>query len=136
MSTLARGIMVILLGSFLVLPGSMGRAAARDWSHARSVRVLMFDYRFEPSRLVLRRGVPYRLHLVNRGKEWHELTAPEFFRTVALGNAKVLNETNNELAVPPGGARDLYLIPQAAGRYGFYCADHDWAGMVGSVSVR
>ena len=128
--------MVLLLGGLLMLPGSIGRAAASDWSHPTDLRILMPDYRFEPSRLVLRRGVPYRLRFVNLGREWHEFTAPGFFRTATLGNAKVLNEANSELAVPPGDARDLYVIPKVAGDYRFYCADHDWAGMVGTIIVR
>ena len=131
----ARPIAALLLGIVMLL-GSGECAAAQDWSHARYLLVTMFDYRFEPSQLTLRRGVAYRLLLVNRGKELHELTAPDFLKTVVLGNPRVLNDTDSELAVPPGQARDLSLIPEKAGRYRFYCADHDWAGMLGEITVR
>ena len=136
MSAVAKRGAALCLVLLLSLAGLPGRAAEPDWSHARYARILMFDYRFQPSRLVLRRGTPYRLHLVNRGKELHEFTAPQFFKMAALGNAEALNEAKSELAVPPGEARDLLVVPLAAGRYEFACADHDWAGMVGKIAVR
>ena len=50
--------------------------AATDWSKAETVTVVTTEYGFEPNRLTFRAGVPYRLHLENRGKELHEFTAP------------------------------------------------------------
>jgi plastocyanin len=127
---------IVPLGCLFVLAEPAGVAVAGDWSHAETIRVKMLDYSFEPSRLDLRRGVPYRLSFVNNGKELHELTAPEFLKTVKLGNAKALSAANAELEVPPAAEKDLYLIPRLAGRYRFFCADHDWAGMVGEIAVR
>jgi plastocyanin len=120
----------------LLLAAGPARAVAADWSHAEAIRVKMLDYRFEPSRLELRQGVPYRLEFINRGKEYHELAALEFLKAVMLGNPEALDPANTELAVPPGAEKDLYLIPRLTGRYRFICADHDWAGMVGEITVR
>jgi plastocyanin len=137
MSTPSRHGTALMLGFSLLALLSPVRAAATGWSPATRLRVLMVDYRFVPSRLVLRRGTAYRLTFVNRNKtEWHEFTAPRFLKSVALGNPRALNAAHTELAVPPGGMRHLYLVPHAAGRYRFYCADHDWAGMVGTITVR
>lgn len=114
-----------------------GRPAAVDWPHARMLHIAMRDYRFVPDRLVLRRGQPYRLIFANRAKsEWHEFTAPEFLRSAALGNPNVLDSSHSELAVAPGAVRELDLVPRKAGRYGFYCSDHDWAGMDGRITVE
>lgn len=113
------------------------QSAAVDWPHARVLHITMQDYRFVPNRLVLRRGQPYRLIFANRARsEWHEFTAPEFLRSTALGNPKALDSSHSELAVPPGAVRELDLVPRTAGRYGFHCSDHDWAGMDGRITVE
>jgi uncharacterized cupredoxin-like copper-binding protein len=111
-------------------------AAAADWSRARTVDVVAIEYRFEPNRLVFDVGVRYRLHLVDRGKEIHDFTAPEFFKTVALRNPGAMNEAHTGIAVRPGEAKDLYFVPRRAGHYPFGCADHDWAGMTGEITVQ
>jgi uncharacterized cupredoxin-like copper-binding protein len=127
---------------FLLLIGALARAlappaeAARiGWAEARLITVLALDYRFVPNHLVFRRGVAYRLHLVNRGKELHELSAPKFFRTVRLRNPAALDE-RAEIVVEPGQQKDLYFIAKRPGRYDMRCPDHDWAGMTGDITVR
>ena len=127
---------IIFSGCLVLSVARAGGALATDWSHAETIAVKMLDYSFEPNRLNLRRGVPYRLNFVNRGKELHELTAPEFLKTVKLGNAKALSAANGELEVPPAAEKDLYVIARSAGRYRFFCADHEWAGMVGEITVH
>ena len=107
-----------------------------DWSGAQTITVVATEYKFAPSRLTLRVGVPYRLHLENRGKELHEFTAPAFLKTVELGNPDALNADHTEVILQPGDQKDLYLVPQQAGRYPLICADHDWAGMTGEIIVE
>jgi hypothetical protein len=111
-------------------------AARVDWARARLVTVLAIDYRFVPNHLVFRRGVAYRLHLVNRGKELHELSAPAFFKTVVLRNAATLNHEHTEIVIPPGEQRDLYFVAKQRGLYDMRCPDHDWAGMTGNITVK
>ena len=107
-----------------------------DWSRAQTVTVVATEYSFAPSRLTFRAGVPYRIHLENRGKELHEFTAPAFLKTVELGNPDALNADRTEMVLRPGEQKDLYLVPRQAGRYPFACADHDWAGMTGEIIVE
>lgn len=111
-------------------------AAGVDWSKAQLVAVTTVEYRFEPDHLVFRRGVPYRLHAVNRGHELHELTAPDFFKTAELRNPGALNRERTELVLQPGEHKDLYFIAPRPGRYDLRCADHDWAGMTGDITVE
>lgn len=111
-------------------------AAGVDWAKARLVAVTTVEYRFEPNHLVFRRGVPYRLHAVNRGHELHELTAPDFFKTAELGNPQVLNREHSELVLQPGEHKDLYFVARRRGHYDLRCADHDWAGMTGDITVE
>jgi uncharacterized cupredoxin-like copper-binding protein len=111
-------------------------AAAPDWSRGPRVTVVAADYRFSPNKLVFKRGVAYRLHIENRGRETHEFHAPAFFKSVELGNPAPLNADKTEILVHPGEAKDLNFVPKKAGRYKLFCPDHDWAGMTGEITVE
>lgn len=111
-------------------------AAPVDWAKARPVTVIAVEYRFEPNHLRFRRGVVYRLTVVNRGRELHELTAPKFFRAIELRNADALNPEHSEIVVQPGEQKVVYFIAPRAGHFAMWCADHDWAGMTGDIAVK
>jgi len=132
--TLPRYASLMLLLS-LALP-AMGRAAEIDWSKAESVTVVMTEYQFAPSAVSLRRGVPYRLHLENRGKELHEFTAAAFFKAASVRNPEVLANGGIEVVARPGETKDVYFVANEAGRFPLSCADHDWEGMVGDITVK
>jgi uncharacterized cupredoxin-like copper-binding protein len=111
-------------------------AANLDWAKAKTVAVVATEYRFEPNHLVFRRGVAYRLTVVNRGHELHELTAPEFYKAIKLHNPDQLNSEHSEIAVRPGEQKDVYFIALRTGHFAMWCADHDWAGMTGDITVK
>jgi uncharacterized cupredoxin-like copper-binding protein len=101
-----------------------------------TVNVVMIDYKFQPDHLVLQHGVPYRLHLENHGKETHEFTAPVFFAASKIDNPDVLNRERSEIVMQPGDVKDLFVTPGAPGTYDLRCADHDWDGMTGGITVK
>ncbi|HZQ74799.1 MAG TPA: cupredoxin domain-containing protein [Burkholderiales bacterium] len=119
-----------------VLLCGAAHAADIDWAGARSVTVGMVDDVFVPDKLTFKAGVPYRLRLENRGKEMHEFTAPEFLKTVEVKNPEVLEQAGNEVLVQPGNAKELLFVARKPGRYPLTCADHDWDGMVGEITVE
>ena len=98
--------------------------------------VVMVDYSFKPDHLTFRRGVRYQLHLQNKGKETHEFTAPVFFATAAIDNPDILDNRHSEVTLEPGESADLFLTPGKRGKYDLRCADHDWNGMVGGITVK
>jgi uncharacterized cupredoxin-like copper-binding protein len=110
-------------------------AGATDWLAARKVRVVTLEYVFKPANLTFQQGVAYRLRVDNKGKETHEFTARDFFKAVELRDAKPLNADHTEIVVQPGEHKDLYFVATRAGSYKLICSDHDWAGMVGSITV-
>jgi uncharacterized cupredoxin-like copper-binding protein len=122
------------LGLLQALLPVAGAAAAE--TQPRTVTVIASEYQFMPKSLTFQRGMAYRLHVENRGKETHEFTAPEFFKAVQLRNPAALNADKTEIVVQPGEAKDLDFVPHRAGRYKLRCADHDWAGMVGGIVVK
>jgi uncharacterized cupredoxin-like copper-binding protein len=111
-------------------------ATGVDWSTARRVDLVAVEYSFEPNHLTFLHDRPYRLHVENHGHETHELTAPDFFRSVELRNPGVLNQDRTELVLHPGDKKDLYFVALKPGRYDMRCADHDWAGMTGDITVE
>jgi uncharacterized cupredoxin-like copper-binding protein len=115
---------------------SVVHAADADVERAQLVTIGLVDDQFVPDKLTFRAGVPYRLRLENRGKEMHEFTAPEFFKTLDVKSPQVLEQAGNEVLVQPGNAKELVFVPRKAGRYALTCADHDWDGMVGEITVE
>jgi uncharacterized cupredoxin-like copper-binding protein len=111
-------------------------AVAADWSRAKPVTVTAVEYEFSPNHLVFKRGLTYRLHIDNRGKEMHEFTAPEFFKSAKIHNPSVLNADKTEIEIAPGAAKDLYFVARRPGKYMLRCSDHDWAGMTGEITVE
>jgi uncharacterized cupredoxin-like copper-binding protein len=107
-----------------------------QWGKAKRINVVMLEYRFVPDQLTLRHGVPYMLHLENRGKELHEFTAPEFFAASRLRDPGRLANGGKEVVVQPGATADIALVPQRTGHFDLSCADHDWAGMTGEIVVE
>ena len=125
----------VVLGLVAVAAALPFGAGATDWSAARKIRVVTVEYTFKPANLTFQQGVAYRLRIDNKGKETHEFTAPDFFKTVELRDAKPLNADHTEIVVQPGQHKDFYFVAKHAGSYKLICSDHDWAGMLGSITV-
>jgi len=111
----------------------MGIAAAQP---AEVVAVRLVDDRFVPDKLVFKQGTLYQLKLENDGKEMHEFTAPEFFKAVEVKNPEVLEPGLPEVLLHPGERKGLYFVASHPGRYPLTCADHDWDGMIGEITVE
>jgi len=101
-----------------------------------TLAVNMIDDQFVPDHLVFRHGVHYRLHLENHGKDQHEFTAPAFFSSVVIDDPAAMNREHTEVVLQPGESKDVLLTPQRPGTYKLTCADHDWDGMTGSITVK
>ena len=127
----------VALGFALALHIDFGNADdAIDWSKAQMVSVRLIDDRFVPEKLHFRTGTPYRLHLENAGSHMHEFTAPEFLKAVTVKNREVLFGEGHEMVLQPNEAKDLYFVADKAGAYPLTCADHDWDGMIGEITIE
>jgi uncharacterized cupredoxin-like copper-binding protein len=109
---------------------------AMDGAQALPVTVVATEYHFAPDKLSFKRSLTYRLHIENHGKELHEFNAPDFFKSIELGDPAVLNPDRTEILVHPGEAKDLTFVALKAGHYRLICSDHDWAGMTGEITVE
>jgi uncharacterized cupredoxin-like copper-binding protein len=120
----------------VVLIGLAAPAAAAVGAPAETVSVVASEYQFSPAKLTFNRGVAYRLHIENHGKETHEFHAPDFFKAVELGDPAALNADQTEIVIHPGEAKELTFVPKKSGHYKLICSDHDWAGMTGAITVK
>jgi uncharacterized cupredoxin-like copper-binding protein len=125
----------LLIGGAVALALSAQGAFAADWAKAQKVTVATVEYAFQPASLTFHQGVAYRLRVGNKGKETHEFTAPEFFKAIKLRDAQPLNPDRTEMVIQPGQHKDLYFVAQQPGSYKLRCSDHDWAGMVGDITI-
>jgi uncharacterized cupredoxin-like copper-binding protein len=129
-----------LLAAFLLAVPALAAHPARaddiDWSKAETVTMTMSEYKFTPDALTFKKGTPYRLHLVNKGKELHELDGPQFYAAISVGNREILVNGGQEVDVKPGQSQDLLFVPLQAGTYPIDCDDHDAFGMTGMITVE
>ena len=135
---MSRGKNIRRLGAFVsaaLIAFAARGAPAADWSKAKKITVVTIEYAFKPAALTFRQSIAYRLHLDNRGKEAHEFTAPDFFKAIEMRNPEVTGPDHTEIVVQPGEKRDLYFVAKTPGSYDLRCSDHDWAGMVGKITV-
>jgi plastocyanin len=109
--------------------------AADRWSKAETVTVIMLDNRFQPDHLTFHAGRPYQLRLENRGKELHEFTAPGFLKAATVQDKAKLAAGGTDIVLQSGQSISVLLIAPAKGQYDLTCADHDWDGMVGGITV-
>jgi uncharacterized cupredoxin-like copper-binding protein len=121
-------------GLFAALPLLLAATASKP--APVNVDVVIVDYRFIPDHLTFQHGVHYRLHLENHGSETHEFTAPTFFAAATISNPDALSNEHSEVLMQPGNKKDIFLTPRTPGTYDLRCADHDWYGMVGGITVK
>jgi plastocyanin len=124
----------ILAAGLLALP-VVPTGAADPWSSAQKIVVLLVDNRFEPDHLTFHAGQIYELRLENRGKELHEFTAPAFLKAATVRDKRLLSNGGGDVVVQSGNAVSIFLIAPRKGQYDLTCADHDWDGMIGSITV-
>lgn len=124
-----------LLAAALAVAIAPAGALAVDWSKAKKVTVVTVEYAFKPADLTFHVGTTYRLHLENKGTETHEFTAPDFFKAIDMRNPDLTGPDHTEIVLHPGDKKDFYFVAERAGSYDLRCSDHDWAGMVGKITV-
>lgn len=119
----------------LCLIACSGGPLAAATAEPTTLTVDLTDDKFVPDHLVFHHGTRYRLHLTNSGKHLHEFTAPKFFANAIIENPTALSHNRGEVVLQPGETKDVLLTSRKRGAYELKCADHDWEGMVGSITV-
>jgi uncharacterized cupredoxin-like copper-binding protein len=124
---------ILFAGLLVSLVAEAG--AADPWSSAQKMVVVLADNRFEPDHLTFHAGQPYELRLENHGKDLHEFTAPAFLKAATVRDQRLLANGGTDVVVQSGKSVSILLIAPPKGKYALACADHDWDGMTGSITV-
>src|SRR5262245_56964679 len=95
--------------------------SSTSWSSARPIEVVLSSYRFTPKNLTLHHGQAYRLHFVNDSSRGHNSSAPAFFAAARIDPADASAIKNGKVELADGEARDVRLVPLAAGAYNATC---------------
>jgi len=111
-------------------------AAGATAAEPERVTVVMTEYTFKPDHVVFQHGHRYRLHLQNSGGELHEFTAAAFFKTAKIENPDAMNADRTDVVLQPHESKDIILTPNRKGTFALVCADHDWEGMIGTITVK
>jgi uncharacterized cupredoxin-like copper-binding protein len=122
-------------------PGVQAGAAEVDWTRAQPYDVILTEFHFAPTRIVLRHGEPYALRLENAGRFRHTFTAPEFFRAVAFrpgGAGTQAEQSGGSLSIAAGEVEEIDLVPLQAGTFSLECSKplHGLFGMTGEIVVQ
>ena len=119
----------------------MAPPANVSWEQAQKLEVVLDDYSFAPAQVVLRANQPYVLSLRNASGARHTFTAPEFFRSAALGPGDALAQVRaggGSISVAPGENVSLDVLPLRPGSYELTCERplHALFGMTGQIVVQ
>jgi uncharacterized cupredoxin-like copper-binding protein len=103
-----------------------------------TINVELSEYKFAPMQLTLDHGQAYVLHLTNSGGKAHDLSAKNFFQTVALATGSAVKVKNGAVDLDAGESVDVALTPQKPGTYEMHCTHpfHEMLGMKGQIVVR
>lgn len=112
--------------------------AAPDWAKAHVVTIVMTNFAFTPPRIVLSRGLPYRLHFVNNGSGGHNFASREFFQAVEVAPEDRAKIDNGKIELTRDETADVRLVPISPGTYKVRCTHflHAAFGMKGEVIVQ
>lgn len=128
-----------VLGSMLalILIGS-APAATPDWSGAERIEINLSNFKFTPSRIELRPGGAYLLHLSNTSSGGHNFSAKEFFAAATVAPEDQARIVRGAIEMSGGEQLDIRLIAPPAGTYPLHCGHfmHSVFGMKGVLVVQ
>lgn len=130
-----------LLSAEVATPPAQAHPGKADWAEARRLDIILSEFQYAPSEIVLEVGKPYLLRLENKGWFGHDFTAPAFFRTVAFGPGQTASDaqrSGGSVSLAAGEVQEIEIMPLQAGRYALECTKplHSLFGMSGDIIVR
>lgn len=114
-------------------------ASAQDWSQAKRIEIDMANFKYTPSRIVLRHGEAYLLHFVNQASGGHDFVAESFFAAARIAPADSGKVVHGEIDLEGHESLDVRLIAPAGGaEYDVHCSHfmHRSFGMKGLIVVQ
>jgi plastocyanin len=101
-----------------------------------SITIVLSNFAFEPDHILLKVGIPVRLHLVNECSGGHSFAAPGFFAASSPERGFSI-PSNGAVEVASHQQVDIVVVPHAPGQYRLECTHflHSVFGMHGTIEV-
>lgn len=130
---------VLLLSGATALLGqgceTLADADATLWGSAAQFDILLAPMSIAPRQIVLRRGVPVRLHIVNVDRQARGFYAGGFFANVATRPGEALFVSAGGIELPPCATRSIVLVPLQAGQWPVDSLSEMPPGTGGTITV-
>ena len=126
--------LLVLLGA--CLDAGLGACLGAATPEPVKLDVVMVDYKFIPDHLISSMTCIIACTWKTTARKPTNSPHRRFLRTAKIDNPDILNHERSEIVVQPGETKDLFLTPGKPGTYDLRCADHDWDGMVGGITVQ
>ena len=128
----------LLLALALLALSSSARAAVPDWGTAHELDVRLSNFAFTPSRIEMKSGEAYRLHLVNQANGGHNFDAGAFFAAAQVAPSDQAKISKGTVELKKGETADIRLVAPAPGTYKLHCSHflHTSFGMTGEIVVH
>jgi uncharacterized cupredoxin-like copper-binding protein len=138
-----------LAGTYKTPPPSKRSASAQKgmalepidpilWAAPATVEVDLSSFAFTPSTIVLQRGTPYHLLIVNKSTSGHDFSAKDFFEAATILPADKPLLDKGKITLKTGQSAQITLIPNQVGHFDLICAHlmHATMGMHGQIVVE
>jgi uncharacterized cupredoxin-like copper-binding protein len=136
-----------IIAAILTVVGLAASALADDRSRPQplqEVTIRLTEYQYEPAHIVVRKGQPVELRLVNEGEVLHEFVTDALIETaVDVEGQSVIVAARGleELEIPAGATVVLRFTPRQTGQFPFRCdaedpVSHHDSGMKGTLTIR
>lgn len=133
----ATAAIVVVLGVAGTRPAHTAELArpGPDWAKAQLVNIVLTNFAFTPARIVLYRGMPYRLHFVNNGSGGHNFASQAFFQAGEVAPEDRAKIDDGKVELTRDESADVHFVPIAPGTYKVRCTHflHATFGMKGEV---
>ncbi len=126
-----------VLAAFAAASMLAGGASAQPGS-PKLIEVQLYEYSYMPAEIDLDHGQSYVFRLTNTGNKAHDLSAKDFFASVALAPDSQGKVQNGDVEVDKGQTTDVAFTAGAPGTYEMHCSHfmHSMLGMKGKIVVR
>lgn len=118
--------------------------ATVKWDAVKEIVVELDDDNYAPGKIILKRGMAYRLRLKNIGVKAHDMVGGSFFEEDAIALKMVSTKVGrvtadhiNSVYIRPKNEAEVWFVALKVGEFSFFCSipGHREAGMEGVVRI-
>lgn len=128
----------IPLAGLMIASSAIAQPSGDIWAEAVPLAIKLSSFKYDPSTITLRHGVPYILRLENVSDGGHDFQAREFFAQAEIAETDRPKVSDGKVSLRGGESADIHLIAPKPGNYKIRCTHflHSSFGMTGQLLVQ